>query len=117
MFQIHLWSGIGIGIYVVLISISGSVLVFRNELFNLFTAKPVVVEARGARLTEDQLRDKAVQTYPGYDVSQFFEKKKKPNEVLTAKEVRDELRKALKYKPAIYKYIIVTTAPKDRKLE
>ena len=38
LFQIHLWSGIGIGIYVVLISISGSVLVFRNELFNLFTA-------------------------------------------------------------------------------
>jgi hypothetical protein len=44
-------------------------------------------------------------------------KKKTPNQVLTAKEVRDEVRKALKYKPAIYKYIIITTAPKDRKLE
>jgi hypothetical protein len=44
-------------------------------------------------------------------------KKKKPNEVLTAKEVRDEVRKALKYKPALYKYVIVTTAPKDGKLE
>src|SRR5712664_765407 len=44
-------------------------------------------------------------------------KKKKPNEVLTVKEVRDEVRKALKYRPAIYKYIVVTTAPKDRKLE
>jgi Restriction endonuclease len=44
-------------------------------------------------------------------------KKKKPNEILTAKEVRDELRMALKYKPAICKYIIVTTARKDRRLE
>jgi hypothetical protein len=44
-------------------------------------------------------------------------KKKKPNEALTAKEVRDELKKALKYKPPICKFIIVTTAPKDRKLE
>jgi hypothetical protein len=44
-------------------------------------------------------------------------KKKAPNQVLTAKEVRDEIRKALKYKPATYKYIIITTAPKDRKLE
>jgi hypothetical protein len=44
-------------------------------------------------------------------------KKKKPNEILTAKEVRDEVRKALKYKPALFKYIIVTTAPKDGKLE
>lgn len=44
-------------------------------------------------------------------------KKKTPNLVLTAKEVRDEVQKALKYKPVIYKYIIITTAPKDRKLE
>src|SRR5216684_1124724 len=44
-------------------------------------------------------------------------KKKAPNQVLTAKEMRGEVRKAQKYKPAIYKYIIITTAPKDRRLE
>lgn len=78
LFQVHLWSGIGIGIYVVLISISGSVLVFRNELFNFFTAKTVIVEAKGNRLTEDELREKALQSYPDYDISQFFENKKDP---------------------------------------
>ena len=82
LFQIHLWSGIGIGIYVFLISVSGSVLVFRNELYNYFTAKPIVVEASGQRMTEDQLRDRAKRSYPGYDVSQFFEKKKKPREAV-----------------------------------
>jgi uncharacterized iron-regulated membrane protein len=36
-FQIHLWSGICVGLYVFLISITGSVLVYRNEL--MFRAK------------------------------------------------------------------------------
>jgi len=41
-------------------------------------------------------------------------KKKKPTEKLTAKEVREEVRKALKYNPPIFEYIIVTTAEDDR---
>jgi hypothetical protein len=44
-------------------------------------------------------------------------KKKKPGEVLTAKEVRDEIRKALRYKPQIVEYIIATTADDDRALD
>src|SRR5437762_2950537 len=82
LFQIHLWTGIGLGIYVLLISITGSVLVFRNELYNYFTARPVIVEASGPRMTEDALRARAEQAYPGYDVVQFFEKKKAPQEAV-----------------------------------
>ena len=78
LFQIHLWSGIGIGIYVVMISISGSILVFRNELFEFFTAKPIVVQTSGTRLSEEALRDRAENAYPGYDVSQYFENKDTP---------------------------------------
>ena len=33
LFQIHLWTGIAIGLYLVLISLTGSILVFRVELF------------------------------------------------------------------------------------
>jgi uncharacterized iron-regulated membrane protein len=33
VFQVHLWAGIGLGIYILLISVTGSVLVYRNELF------------------------------------------------------------------------------------
>lgn len=44
-------------------------------------------------------------------------KKKKPNEKLTATEVRAEVRKALRYKPKLVEYIIVTTAPNDRVLD
>jgi uncharacterized iron-regulated membrane protein len=82
LFQIHLWSGIGIGMYVLLISISGSVLVYRNELFNYFTAKPIIVDATGSRKTEDELRVTAAAAYPGYAVSQFFEKKTNPREAV-----------------------------------
>jgi uncharacterized iron-regulated membrane protein len=32
-FQVHLWSGIGLGLYVLFISVTGSVLVYRNELY------------------------------------------------------------------------------------
>ena len=44
-------------VYVVLISISGSILVFRNELYESFTATPIVVEASGPRLSEDASAD------------------------------------------------------------
>jgi uncharacterized iron-regulated membrane protein len=33
LFQIHLWTGIGMGLYILMISVTGSILVFRRELF------------------------------------------------------------------------------------
>ncbi len=41
LFQVHLWTGVGTGIYILLISISGSVLVFRIELHKKFARGPV----------------------------------------------------------------------------
>jgi uncharacterized iron-regulated membrane protein len=38
LFQIHLWVGIGLGIYVFLICVSGSALVFHHELAELALA-------------------------------------------------------------------------------
>jgi hypothetical protein len=42
LFQVHLWSGIAIGLYIFMISVTGSVLVYRNELF---VASPRVMRA------------------------------------------------------------------------
>ncbi len=39
LFQIHLWVGIGLGIYVFLICVSGSALVFHHELAELALAE------------------------------------------------------------------------------
>jgi uncharacterized iron-regulated membrane protein len=36
IFQIHLWSGITLGLYIVVVCVSGSAIVFRNDLYGLF---------------------------------------------------------------------------------
>jgi uncharacterized iron-regulated membrane protein len=40
VFQVHLWSGVALGLYIFFISVTGSVLVYRNELY--FAAMPEV---------------------------------------------------------------------------
>src|SRR5580693_6342959 len=67
-FQLHLWSGIGLGLYVLLISVTGSVLVYRNELYRAATPDPIAVTASGPQLTDEQLKGTATRAYPGYSV-------------------------------------------------
>jgi uncharacterized iron-regulated membrane protein len=67
IFQVHLWSGIVLGSYVFLVSVSGSAIVFRNELNDLLVAKSHVA-ASGKPLTREQLIEAAQRTYPGYTV-------------------------------------------------
>ena len=38
----HLWTGIGLGLYIIMISVTGSVLVYRNELNVAATPAPIV---------------------------------------------------------------------------
>src|SRR5438128_4837861 len=71
VFQIHLWTGIGVGVYVTLLSLSGSLLVYRNELFQAATAARVITTTVGDRLTDDQLKDAAERAYPGFRVSRM----------------------------------------------
>jgi uncharacterized iron-regulated membrane protein len=68
LFQVHLWSGIAIGLYILVISVTGSVLVYRNELYRAATAEPIISKNTGPRLTDDQIKDAARQLYPGYRV-------------------------------------------------
>jgi len=50
-FQIHLWTGLAIGLYVVVICLSGSVLVYRNELYGAFEPTPDDPRPLGFRAT------------------------------------------------------------------
>jgi uncharacterized iron-regulated membrane protein len=74
-FQIHLWTGIGLGLYVLLISVSGSAIVFRNELYN-YWGKPKMVEVQSTRLTKDEIHAKAESLYPGYSITYLWESKR-----------------------------------------
>src|SRR4051812_1881955 len=56
LFQIHLWCGLAIGLYIVVLSVTGSALVYRREL-NVWLAAPrPVFDPNGKRLTKDELR-------------------------------------------------------------
>jgi|SRR5579862_2352676 len=81
-FQLHLWSGIGLGLYVFLVSFTGSILVFRNELYRAFTLPPIVVTGAGERLTDAQLRDAAAREYPDYTI-QNINRARNPDQAVT----------------------------------
>jgi uncharacterized iron-regulated membrane protein len=68
LFQVHLWSGISLGLYFLMISLTGSVLVYRNELYTAATPEPILSKGSGPRLTDGQLTEAAMRSYPGYQV-------------------------------------------------
>ena len=68
LFQVHLWTGLGLGTYIFVICLSGSVLVYRNELYTYFGPQPVLVERVGTAMSQDALERTARQAYPGHDV-------------------------------------------------
>ena len=73
LFQVHVWSGLGVGLYVLVISLTGSILVYRSELRQTFNPEPYVVVPAGDRLSTDALRDAAQQLHPDDRVSVFAE--------------------------------------------
>lgn len=79
LFQIHLWTGIGVGLYVLAISISGSVIVFRNEIYKALGDGPRIVAVSGERLSQQAMRDAAHRAYPGYAIT-FLWEARRPNQ-------------------------------------
>lgn len=77
MFQIHLWTGIALGLYVILISVSGSAIVFRNELYKSLWPGPKLVPISGPRLSKDDLKAAVRNAWPKYSVTYIWESKRK----------------------------------------
>jgi uncharacterized iron-regulated membrane protein len=69
-FQIHLWIGLAIGLYVVLLSVTGSALVFRREMDRSFRPDAPLVEGREF-ITKTQLTAAALAAYPGATVERI----------------------------------------------
>jgi uncharacterized iron-regulated membrane protein len=73
MFQIHLWTGLAIGLYVVVLSLSGSALVYRNELDRQLATPRAVFDEQAEPMTADQLRAAAQRLYPDWTVTAVHE--------------------------------------------
>ncbi|MCY4508694.1 MAG: PepSY domain-containing protein, partial [Acidobacteria bacterium] len=68
LFQIHLWTGLAIGLYVVMISLSGTVLIYRSELRQRFDPQPRPVAVAGPRLSDDELVEITRRRFPEHTV-------------------------------------------------
>jgi uncharacterized iron-regulated membrane protein len=79
VFQVHLWTGISLGLYVLLVCLSGSAIVFESELFSALTPGPRIVAISGARLSRAELKQAAQWAYPKDPVTQIRESRI-PNE-------------------------------------
>ncbi len=71
LFQIHLWTGLGVGLYILVISISGSLIVFRREFDRLLCPNIIMVPAAGARLSDAELIARARRAYPNSNYSRY----------------------------------------------
>jgi uncharacterized iron-regulated membrane protein len=71
VFQIHLWTGIAVGLYVLVISVTGSILVFSGDLYQWATPPPLAIVASGPLLSDAELREAAQRVYPDYQVTRI----------------------------------------------
>lgn len=68
LFQVHLWAGIAVGLYILVVSLTGSAVVFRRELAKALQP-PTIVSPKGRRMTAEELGAAAKIAYPRFDVS------------------------------------------------
>ena len=71
LFQVHLWSGIALGLYILMISVTGSVLIYSNELYRAATRHVSLAHGSGPPLTDAQLTQAAIRAYPDYRVERM----------------------------------------------
>jgi len=74
LFQVHLWTGIGLGLYVVVLSVTGSALVYRTELDLYFrTPRPEFVRD-APRVPTEQIRATAQTRYPDWTITRVSDR-------------------------------------------
>ena len=67
-FQIHLWLGLALGLYVVLLSVTGSAIVFRREMDRAFRPVAPAIDRTARVRSEWELSADARRAYPGFTV-------------------------------------------------
>jgi uncharacterized iron-regulated membrane protein len=71
LFQVHLWGGIALSLYILVICVSGSAVVFRRELDKTLCPTTLTVPVGAHRLTPAQLKSKAHADYPRFSLKQI----------------------------------------------
>jgi uncharacterized iron-regulated membrane protein len=73
-FQIHLWTGIAVMLYVAVISVSGSAIVYRREVATDRLHRRLISAGFGrTRMSIEVLKQRVRRSYPSYDILDIFE--------------------------------------------
>ncbi len=70
LYQLHLWMGIALGLYILVMSLTGSAIVARRELLPILAPETVTVV--GERLTGEQLEQALRTAYPKYQILDLY---------------------------------------------
>src|SRR5262249_33872271 len=65
-FQLHLWVGIGVGLWVCLMSLTGAMLVFREEISALINPRLYATQTTGSRAQIANVIQTIRTAYPGF---------------------------------------------------
>jgi uncharacterized iron-regulated membrane protein len=98
LFQVHLWSGIAVGLYLLMISVTGSVLVYWNELYRATTPEPIISQSSEPRLSDSQLAEAARRLYPGYRVVKI-RRASNPDQAVDVELLRGKQTKVRRFDP------------------
>jgi uncharacterized iron-regulated membrane protein len=99
LFQVHLWLGLGLGFYIVVLSLTGSILVYRNELNQWAQTPRPKYDASAHRLTKDALTAAAARAYPGWAVTRVGDRITRRNPVSEVWVERNGQRKERLFDP------------------
>ncbi len=87
--RIHRWIGIVLFAYVALICVTGSVLVYRPELFRLFEPQPIEVAPGDVLLSDEQLLASAARAFPAEEPAAVW-RGREPHHAVEVELVRDD---------------------------
>ncbi len=90
LFDIHRWLGVILIVYVVAICVTGSVLVYRNELYRTFSPQPVYVPVGNTVLTDNQIGEIAQRAFPDHAVTVVERTDPKPNRAVDVELEKDD---------------------------
>lgn len=96
-FQVHLWTGLGVGLYIFVISLSGAALVFREEIRRASEKRPVSQEL-GEPLGFDGLKEAAEEAFPEHRIS-WIRNRENPREAVEVWLEREAEREILLFDP------------------
>lgn len=93
LIKVHLWLALALGLYILVISVSGSAIVFRPEI-SRWAIPRAVPSTEGERLEGDALAAALVETYAGHEVVRFTEGRfpRQPVSVLLARDGEEQGR-------------------------